>query len=138
MSARAGLAALLLAAWAPPAVAAAHSPAHLDYLLQCQGCHLADGRGAPEKGVPALRGSVARFLTVEGGRAYLIRVPGASGSPLSDAELAAVLNWIVQTFGPAEAARAAAPFTEQEVRRFRRPPLDDVAPVRNRLLDKIR
>ncbi len=135
---RAGLAALLLAAGVPPASAAGQSPAQLDYLLQCQGCHLADGRGAPDKGVPALRGSVARFLTVEGGRAYLIRVPGVSGSPLSDAELAAVLNWIVQAFGPAEAAQGAAPFTEQEVRRFRRPPLDDVAPVRSRLLETIR
>lgn len=37
------------------------------YMLHCQGCHLADGSGSPGK-VPALRQSVARYLTVAGGR----------------------------------------------------------------------
>jgi hypothetical protein len=57
----------------------------VDYMLQCQGCHLADGSGAPGA-VPDLRGSLGRFLGVPGGREYLVRVPGAAQSspPTSD------------------------------------------------------
>ena len=40
------------------------------------------------------------FLTVPGGREYLVRVPGSAQSPLSDAELARVLNWMIRAFGP--------------------------------------
>jgi mono/diheme cytochrome c family protein len=129
----ASLAALALAAAA--AAPAAASP-QVDYMLQCQGCHLADGSGLPGS-VPALRGSVGRFLAVPGGRAYLIRVPGSSQSPLSDAQLAAVLNWIVRRFGPADAAARLEPFSAEEVARHRRPPLADVQSVRRELLAHI-
>jgi mono/diheme cytochrome c family protein len=102
-------------------------------MLHCQGCHRADGGETPGS-VPALADGVARFLTVPGGREYLVRVPGSSQSALDDAALAAVLNWIVGRFGPAEAAAAAAPFTAAEVARVRRPPLADVDRVRRELL----
>jgi mono/diheme cytochrome c family protein len=124
--------ALLLAA----ASASAESPQVL-YMLQCQGCHLADGTGKPGA-VPALAGHVARFLGVPGGRAFLVRVPGASLSPLSDAELAEVLNWIVRRFGPEEALSGFEPFSEAEVARVRRPPLTDVAAARKELLRALR
>ena len=88
------------------------------YMLHCQGCHLADGTGSPGK-VPALRQSVARYLTVPGGREYLLRIPGVSQAPLDDAELAAVLNWVIGRFGPADALAGAAPFTASEVARHR-------------------
>jgi len=115
--------------------ASPHSP-QIDYMLQCQGCHLADGRGAPGK-VPALQG-MARFLSVPGGRAFLVRVPGASQSPLTDAQLAAVLNWMLAHFGPAELAQKQPPYTAGEVSRLRRPPLVDVAGERARLLQALR
>ena len=115
---------------------AANEP-RINWMLQCQGCHLADGSGAPSAGVPRLAGSVARFLSVPGGREYLVRVPGASGSALSDAELAAVLNWMVQVFGPAEHAQGAAPYTAEEVTRVRRPPLAEVEALRARLLEQL-
>ena len=38
----------------------------LDYALECQGCHLAEGSGSEQAGVPGLVG-VGRFLGVEGG-----------------------------------------------------------------------
>src|SRR6185503_18374901 len=69
----------------------------LDYTLNCQGCHRADGAGTPGS-VPALAGSVARFLAVPGGREYLVRVPGVSQAGLDDAALADVLNWMVDRF----------------------------------------
>ena len=100
----------------------------VNYMLQCQGCHGAEGRGAPGA-VPSLEG-VGRFLRVPGGREYLVRVPGSSQSALTDAELAEVLNWIVGEFDPGD----FVPYAADEVARVRRPPLDDVDGVRRELL----
>jgi len=125
----------LLVAAAP---GAANGPRQ-DYQLQCQGCHLADGSGSegadvsPLAGVPDLRGRIGRFASLPQGRAYLVGVPGSAQSPLDDAELAAVLNWMVREFDPVVAERGFPPFDEHEVERLRRP-LADVASVRARLL----
>jgi hypothetical protein len=127
------LAVLLAALVAPPAFAAAPE---LDYLLHCQGCHRADGGETPGS-VPPLADQVARFLRVPGGREYLVRVPGSSQSSLDDAALARLLNWIVQRFGPADAAAAAAPYTADEVARVRMPPLVDVERVRAELVARM-
>ena len=123
---------LALAAAAP---ARGESP-EVSYMLQCQGCHLADGSGKPGA-VPALAGSVGRFLTVAGGREYLVRVPGSSQSPLSDAELAELLNWMVRRFGPPEVAADFKPYSAGEVARVRRPPLTDVESVRRELVRRM-
>jgi mono/diheme cytochrome c family protein len=128
-------AALPAALWLLAGAARAESPEVL-YMLHCQGCHRPDGAGAPGS-VPPLAGSVARFLAVPGGREFLVRVPGSSQSPLDDAELAAVLNWMVLRFGPDDLARAAAPFDAAEIARVRRPPLTDVAGTRRELLERI-
>lgn len=112
------------------------APPELDYLLHCQGCHRADG-GETVGSVPPLTNTVARFLAVPGGREYLVRVPGSAQSSLDDAELARLLNWIVQRFGPADAAAAAAPYTAEEVARVRKPPLVDVDGVRAALLAQL-
>lgn len=128
----------LLAAWlalAAGAPAAAETAA-INYMLHCQGCHLADGSGKPGA-VPALAGSIARFARIPEGRRYLVRVPGASLSPLSDADLAAVMNYVIRRFGPAEDADAAAPFSPEEVSASRRPALLKVDAVRARLLERL-
>ncbi len=111
--------------------AAAEDPRVL-YLLHCQGCHLADGAGRPGA-VPSLVG-VARFAALPEGRAYLVGVPGSAQAPLSDAELAELLNWVLAAFGPAEVAARVAPFEAEEVARYRKP-LADVAGARARLVE---
>jgi mono/diheme cytochrome c family protein len=116
------------------AAAAAAEPA-VDYMLQCQGCHLADGSGAPGS-VPSLEG-VARFLRAPGGRAYLVRVPGAAQSPLDDARLAALLNWMLRRFDPDGLLADFQAYDAEEVARVRRPPLTDVEGERTRLLGRI-
>lgn len=103
-----------------------------DYMLQCQGCHLADGSGMPGS-VPALTG-VARLLAAPGGRAYLVRVPGAAQSPLDDARLARLLTWLLHRFDAEDLPADFTPYTEEEVASVRRPPLTDVADERARLL----
>jgi hypothetical protein len=74
---------------------------------------------------------------VSGGREYLIRVPGSAQSPLDDAELAALLNWLIERFGPPEVAASFTPFTAEEVTRVRTPPLTDVQSVRNDLVRRM-
>ena len=106
------------------------------YMLQCQGCHRADGSGSPGA-VPSLTGFMGKFLTVPGGREYLVRVPGSAQSPLSDAELAGVLNWMIRAFGPPAIAADFEPFRADEVARFRAPPLTDVDSVRRVLIQAI-
>jgi hypothetical protein len=117
------------------AAPAARSDPALDYMLHCQGCHLADGSGSPGA-VPDLRG-VGRFLRASRGREYLIRVPGAAQSPLSDADLAALLDWIVARFDPEAAASGFTPFDAAEVARWRRPPLTEVESLRASLLSEL-
>ena len=87
--------------------------------------------------MPALYDQVARFLSVPGGREYLVRVPGSAQSPLDDAELAELLNWIVQRFGPAADAAGSPRFSADEVGRLRNPPLTYVAATRQRLVDRM-
>jgi hypothetical protein len=126
----------LLAALALGVPARAASP-RIDYMLQCQGCHLPDGRGLPPA-VPSLADSVGNFLAVPGGREYLVRVPGSAQARLSDAELAELLNWMVREFGPAERAADLVPFGAREVSRYRDRPLTDVDAVRRELVRQFR
>ena len=108
----------------------------LDYAVTCQGCHRADGAGTPGT-VPALAGSVGRFLRVPGGREFLVRVPGVAQAPLDDVALAAVLNWMIERFGRDDAPEDFVPYGAPEVGRLRRSPLTDVEGARRALLEAI-
>ena len=127
------LAGALALAGAGPA--SAETP-QIHYMLQCQGCHRADGSGSPGS-VPSLTGFMGTFLTVPGGREYLVRVPGSAQSPLSDADLARVLNWMIRAFGPPAIAADFEPFRTDEVARLRSSPLTDVDSVRRALIRAI-
>jgi hypothetical protein len=124
----------LAAGAALAALAAGPAPAgpRLDYVLHCQGCHRADGSGTPDA-VPRLRGRMARFLWAPGGRAYLVGVPGAAQSPLDDARLATLLNWMLAEFDATGVPPGFAPYTAAEVGRLR-VPLADVETARAALL----
>jgi mono/diheme cytochrome c family protein len=114
------------------ATAASAGPA-LDYTLNCQGCHLADGGGTPGS-VPKLADSVARFLAVPGGRDYLARVPGVAQAPLDDAATAAVVNWMLEHFDHAHVPADFVPYTAKEIGELRKRPLTDVDKVRQGLI----
>ena len=124
---------LLLLLGSPPATAGDVSGAQLDYALECQGCHRADGSGTPGS-VPALAGSAGRFLRVPGGREYLARVPGVAQAPLDDARTAAVLTWVLQHFSAAELPADFTPYSGDEISRLRKTPLLDVEKERAKLL----
>jgi hypothetical protein len=107
-----------------------------NYRLHCEGCHLEGGVATPGK-VPALAGAVAKFLRAPQGRAYLVRVPGVANASLSDADLAALLDWTLRRFDAANLPADFAPYTADEVHRWRAQPLTDVAPARAKLLESI-
>lgn len=102
-------------------------------MLNCQGCHRANGEGVPGK-VPDMRRSVAILAATAAGRRYLVEVPGADQSPLSNAELARVLNWIIGHFSAVPVPKSVKPFTAKEVASYRSTPLTQVAALRRRLL----
>ena len=110
--------------------------AQSNYRLNCQGCHLADGSGLPGR-VPSMRGFVGGFLSVPGGRDFLVQVPGSANSPINDADLAELLNWIVTTMGTEKAASAFEFYSEAEVKQSRKTVLVDVAQVSAELVSKI-
>jgi mono/diheme cytochrome c family protein len=112
----------------------AMSGPQLDFVLNCQGCHRADGAGTPGS-IPPLAGSVGRFLRVAGGREFLARVPGVAQAPLDDAALAAVLNWMLGQYG--EPPADFVPYTATEVRSLRARPLVDVDTVRRALVEEM-
>ncbi len=115
--------------------AAGLSSSQINYILHCQGCHLADGAGTAEK-VPALKNEVGRFLHVKGGREFLIQVPGTSQSALSDNEVADVLNWILENFSRDQLPADFSPYTTEEITRLRQP-LANVSEVRTLLMAQI-
>ncbi|TEA76893.1 cytochrome C [Allopusillimonas ginsengisoli] len=107
--------------------------AYKDYMLQCAGCHRYDGNGVAQRGVPSFRNSIGLLASLPAGRDYMIRVPGAAQSQLSNAELANVLNWAVMTYSPEQAGPDFRPFTANEIGAARPYRFDDVTTVRKAL-----
>jgi hypothetical protein len=103
------------------------SKPRFDYLLNCAGCHRTDATGSAE--VPALT-EIAPFLATPAGRAYLVRVPGVAQAPLSDARVAALLNWALAELG---GAAAFTPYSAAEVATLRTDPLRDPLSERERV-----
>ena len=130
MASRRSALAVALASGAFTATVAA-SPAQ-DYMLYCMGCHGAQAQGVPGK-IPPLAGSVSLFMRTAEGRNYVLRVPGAANSALADAQLAAVLNWLAESYGAPGEPRAV-PFTVDEVSRVRHTPLADVQARRREVI----
>jgi hypothetical protein len=108
-------------------------PAQANYMLNCMGCHIADGSGAPGK-VPSLRDTLVPLAMSPAGRRYLVQVPGAAQSSLSDLELAQLLGWMVHNLSARPVPPDLADFTAAEVAGYRRYPLVDVQATRARLL----
>ena len=105
-----------------------------DYVLYCMGCHGAQAEGVPGK-VPPLAHALGRYMRSPEGRNYILRVPGAANSVLTDAQLAAVLNWLAQTFDGDELAQSSAPlFSTIEVTGLRHSPLPSVLATRREVV----
>jgi cytochrome c553 len=114
--------------------AATASPAQ-DYMLYCMGCHGDTAHGVPGK-VPPLAGVLPLYMRSGAGRNYVVRVPGAANSVLSDERLAGVLNWLAATY-PAAGQGSPVPFTVAEVTSARHVPLADVQATRREVVQAL-
>jgi len=112
----------------------------VNYQLQCAGCHLASGEGARANDMPRLHGFVGNFLKVDGGRDFLVRVPGISQSALNNAQLADMLNWLLNKDGMAGSSMPAnyQPYTADEVTRIRAKSILNLPNTRAGLIAKMR
>jgi hypothetical protein len=131
------LAALLMLSPCINAAADSEQDNKVTWMLNCQGCHRADG-GATGDEVPALSGTVAKFLSVPGGREYLIRVPGVAMAPMDDESIAELTNWMLHEFDEENIPQDFESYSANEVGAFRKSPLASKAStVRARLIEKI-
>jgi hypothetical protein len=119
----------LVSVWAD---SQAFEPA-VNYMLQCMGCHTPDGRGEPGH-VPSIRNTLVPFANTVEGRKFLVQVPGSAQSKLTDAQLAEVLNWMIDNLSAIPRPALLRGFTAAEVGAYRRTPLVSVAMVRKRLV----
>ena len=111
--------------------------ARQNYILNCQGCHLPDGSGS-EGSVPKMNDFVGYFLHVPGGREFIVQVPGAAGAPISDQELADVMNWMLLNFSKNELPDQFVPYEADEIAKLRKEPLIDMHHRREELIARIR
>ena len=123
---------MLIAALLVCAAGTVDASARTDYLLHCAGCHLPQGKGVPPE-VPTLVGSLGRIAASEEGRDYIARVPGASQAPITDAQLAAVLNWVLLEFNSETLPESFRPLTAREVGKSRSRVLSDPLKMRRTL-----
>ena len=123
---------MLAAALLVCAAGTVDASARTDYLLHCAGCHMPEGNGLPPE-VPTLVGSLGRIAASDEGRDYIARVPGASQAPISDAQLAAVLNWVLLEFNSETLPESFRPLTVREVGKSRNKVLSDPLKMRRTL-----
>ncbi len=102
-------------------------------MLYCMGCHGAEAQGVPGK-IPPLAHMLGRYMRTAAGRNYVLRVPGAANSVLSDAQLAEVLNWLAKNFDPGELPGDVPLFTTAEVSSARHSPLVSVLAARREVI----
>ena len=105
----------------------------VNFQLNCMGCHLPDGSGQPGR-VPSVRRSLVLFSETPRGRSYVLRVPGVAQSPLSDADTAALLNWMARNLSDVALPAGFVDYSEAEVRALRHHPLAQVRALRAQLM----
>lgn len=124
----------------PLPIAEAGYSTPVNYQLQCAGCHLDHGQGSAANDTPRMQGFVGNFLKVEGGREFLVRVPGISQSALNDRQIADLLNWLLARDGMAGASAPAdwAPYSAAEVQQVRARSMLNLPDVRAGLIQAMR
>lgn len=124
------LATIFLLATAP--LAAAGPEAFTDYALHCSGCHGMSGLGAPQAGIPPFPDSIGKIASTDAGRTYIMHVPGVVANTLSDAEIAGVMNFVLERWGD-----GGTPFTAEEVTRRRAIPIGNVVDFRRVVVEEL-
>jgi hypothetical protein len=91
------------------------------------------GMGTVSGGIPPFPNSVGHIASIDMGRTYILHVPGVISTNMTDAEVAAVLNFILEYWGDGH----GAPFTATEVTERRAVPVEDVVVFRRSVVDEL-
>jgi cytochrome c553 len=119
------------------AVSADHS-ASSNFIQYCSGCHGQDGRGGGvNSGIPDFRNFVGAYASDDGGRTYVLHVPGVVNTSLDDAEIAAVINYVMKTWGGTSLRAGFIPFTAREVTSRRARSVPDVVALRRQIVQRL-
>jgi cytochrome c553 len=109
-----------------------------NYALRCTGCHTAEGV-SPELGrIPPLKGVVGHLVRTKESRRYLANVPGIVNSGLSNDETAALINWVVKTYGGKSVPQKWTPFNGAEIEALRRKAPPDIMAYRKEVRDRLK
>lgn len=108
--------------------------ANVNYMLNCQGCHGPEGVESLNGDIPRMKDYLGNFLKVAGGREYLVQVPGSANAPLSDKDLAELLNWLLVTIAGHSTPENYRPYSEAEVASVRRADNTHIAARRAKLV----
>lgn len=118
----------------------AYTPEHMTprgtYLVRCGGCHGPDGLSRTSL-IPDLKDKAGYFLCDAEGRDYVSRLPNIVFSRITDAEMAALMNYVSFDLGGGSAPPRARAFTPRELARTRRNALTipDLEAYRGRIVD---
>ena len=96
-----------------------------------------DGSGNELARIPDFRGYIGAFAADEDGRTYVLRVPGVVNTSLSDSEISAVINYVMNTWGGSSLRHDFVAFTAQEVEARRARPVADVVSFRRQIVERL-
>ncbi len=111
-----------------------HADPKSNYMIHCMGCHLENGKGMPPD-VPEFNNELGLMVSSERGRSYLARVPGAAQSPITDRQLAEVMNWMLDKYSAETLPAGFKPYTADEVAEYRKQVLLNPVAERQALLN---
>ena len=101
------------------------------YAENCEGCHGWAGVSVTE--IPTLKGRIGYFARIPEGRRYLVQVPNVALNPSSDADIAAMMNWLLATYSREQLPADFKPYSAEEVAQLRKARID-VAADRRRVV----
>jgi hypothetical protein len=117
---------------------AAGGSAPSNFIQFCSGCHGQDGRGGGVKsGIPDFQNFVGAFASDDSGRTYVLHVPGVVNTSLDAAEIAAVMNYVMKTWGGKSLRPHFIPFTAREVTTRRARSVPDVVALRRQVVERL-
>jgi hypothetical protein len=74
------------------------------------------------------------LIATQAGRDYLVRVPGVAQTPMTDEQVAEVLNWVLQNFNAETLPADFRPYTAEEVAAVRGKVLTNPLQAREEIL----
>jgi hypothetical protein len=111
------------------------------YVLFCAGCHGMEGEGGGGGGgmkrISPFPPAIGVFLNDSQGRMYLANVGGVTSAGMTEAETAAVLNYILLSFGQASTPPTFVPYTPAEIRGLRESRVRDPLALRREIAARL-